>query len=93
MRPGIPVDYFASHERHSSRFAYGGPYRPRSASVPNHWRRQATLVIALGLLTFFFPLVTTDSSVAGITHWSSFDMVQQAYRGNLPAYRCERTCC
>ena len=86
MRLGTPIDYFSSHQRHSSRLGGHQPAHP----IPNHWRRQALLVIAFGLLTFFFPLTTTDAPIAGIVHWSAFDIAQQMYRGNLPPPFCER---
>jgi hypothetical protein len=88
MRLGTPVDYFYSHERHASRRLFVRPGRPHS--VPNSWRLQAFFTILFGLSTFFFPLVNIDPPVAGIAHWSSFNIVQQAYRGNLPKPICER---
>jgi hypothetical protein len=54
------------------------------------WRWSALLVIALGLATFFLPLVTVDPPVLNTTHWSPFDIVRQMYEGNLPAPVCER---
>ena len=50
----------------------------------------AVLIAVGGLLTFFWPLVTTDPPVAGITRWSCFNIVVQMYNGVLPAPACER---
>jgi hypothetical protein len=48
------------------------------------------LIAVAGLLTFFWPLVTTDPTVAGTTHWSCFDIIVQMYKGVLTAPVCER---
>jgi hypothetical protein len=53
-------------------------------------RSSALLVIVVGLLTFFVPLVTVDRPVVGRTHWSAFNIVWEMYQGNLHADNCER---
>jgi hypothetical protein len=53
-------------------------------------RSSALLVLVLGLLTFFVPLVTVDRPVLDTTHWSAFKIVWEMYRGNLHADTCER---
>lgn len=53
-------------------------------------KAQGLLVIAIGISSFFAPLVTVDPPVAGLAHWSEFDIVRQMYNGNLPAPTCER---
>ena len=53
-------------------------------------KRLAFLVIAIGLATFFVPLVSTDPPVSRTAHWSAFKIVQEMYRGNLPPPPCER---
>jgi hypothetical protein len=45
----------------------------------------ALLVIVVGLLTFFLPLVSIDPPVLDKTHWSAFDIVQAMYQGHLHA--------
>lgn len=50
----------------------------------------AILIAVAGLLTFFWPLVTTDPPVADTTRWSCFDIVDQMYNGALIAPVCER---
>jgi hypothetical protein len=59
--------------------------KPRSAS-----RFIALSIVAAGILTFFWPLVTTDPAVAGTTRWSCLDIVRQMYNGALPTPACER---
>jgi hypothetical protein len=53
-------------------------------------KAQGLLVIAIGISSFFAPLVTVDPPVAGLAHWSEFNIVRQVYAGNLPAPTCER---
>jgi len=48
------------------------------------------LVIAVGVLTFFLPLVTIDPPVADTAHWSGFNIVQKMYEGRLTQPICER---
>jgi hypothetical protein len=90
MRLGTPIDYLSSRR---GRFSKD---EPRNAGPPHlyplgvHPRLSALLVITLGLLTFFIPLVTVDPPVLDKTHWSAFDMVRQMYQGNLHAPACER---
>ena len=50
----------------------------------------ALSIVAAGILTFFYPFVTTDPPVAGAARWSSFGIVLQMYNGVLPAPVCER---
>lgn len=59
--------------------------KPRDAT-----RFIALSVLAVGLLTFFYPLITTDPLVAGVTRWSPFEIVVQMYNGVLPPPICER---
>ena len=59
--------------------------RPSSAS-----RFIALAIVAAGILTFFWPLVTVDPPVAGTTRWSAFSIVLQMYNGVLPPPICER---
>lgn len=42
------------------------------------------MVIVAGLLTFFAPLITTDSPVLGKTRWSVFDVTWHLAAGDLP---------
>jgi hypothetical protein len=44
----------------------------------------ALVVIVAGLLTFFAPLITTDSPVLGKTRWSVFDVTRHLAAGDLP---------
>lgn len=53
-------------------------------------RSLALVVIALGLLSFFLPLITVEPPVLEATHWSAFDIVRQMYLGHLHAPVCER---
>jgi hypothetical protein len=54
-------------------------------------RLLALLVSALGLLTFFVPLVSIDPPVAGRTYWSPFNVADEMYQGRLPKPTwCER---
>jgi hypothetical protein len=53
-------------------------------------RALALLVIAVGMLTFFVPLVTTDPPVVGTSRWSAFAIVMRMYEGKLPEPICER---
>jgi hypothetical protein len=55
--------------------------------------RRTTLclfVIAIGICTFFVPLITVDPPVAGTAHWSEWQIVQHMYEGKLPNPTCER---
>jgi hypothetical protein len=66
---------------------FGGLNRsPRSLAEPLGGRRRslAFLAVTAGLLTFFLPLVTTDSDVMGRSRWSPWDISWQIYEGNLP---------
>ncbi len=89
MRLGTPIDYLSSR---------GGRFpkdEPRNAGASHAYlglrpRLRALLVIALGFLTFFLPLVTVDPPVLGTTHWSAFNIVCQMHEGNLHAPACER---
>ena len=90
MRLGTPIHYLSSRR---GRF----PKDSRTTGTPARWRpfglhprASALLVIALGLLTFFLPLITVDPPVLDTTHWSAFNIVLQMYRGNLHAPACER---
>ena len=47
-------------------------------------------IVTAGILTLFYPFVTTDPLVAGTARWSPFDIVLQMYNGVLPAPICER---
>lgn len=44
----------------------------------------ALVVIAAGMLTFFVPLVTTDTAVLGKTQWSVLDLATHVLAGKLP---------
>jgi len=59
--------------------------RPSSTS-----RFLALSIVAAGIFTFFWPLVTVDPPVAGTTRWSAFSIVFQMYNGVLPSPICER---
>lgn len=50
-------------------------------------RRRRTMVLvlsAIGLATFFSPLIKTDSSVAGRTRWSPMQIAPPVMQGTLP---------
>lgn len=47
-------------------------------------RQLASLVIAIGLYTFFVPLVTIDPPVLGRTQWSALNIASEIYRRKLP---------
>ena len=53
-------------------------------------RTVAILVVMLGILTFFLPLISTQPPVLHRSHWSPFDIVRQMYLGHLPQPICER---
>jgi hypothetical protein len=53
-------------------------------------RLLALFIVAVGLLTFFWPFVTTDPPVGGISRWSCLTIVEQMYKGALPTPACER---
>ena len=90
MRLGTPIDYLSSRggrfPKDNLRTHASSPVRLFGLSQ----RASALLVIAIGLLTFFLPLITVDPPVLDTTHWSAFDIVRQMYRGNLHAPPCER---
>jgi hypothetical protein len=47
-------------------------------------RMWGLLVVGAGLLTFFFPLITTDPPVLGRAHWSPLLITVQMCEGQLP---------
>jgi hypothetical protein len=47
-------------------------------------RLWALAVILAGIVTFFLPLVRTDTAVLGKTHWSLLDIALQLSSGELP---------
>jgi hypothetical protein len=49
----------------------------------------ALIVIAVGMLTFFLPLVTTNPAVLGKTQWSGFDILSHVYQRELLPSRVE----
>lgn len=53
-------------------------------------RALALSIVTAGILTFFYPFITTDPPVARMTRWSCFDIVVQMYNGVLPFPICER---
>ena len=53
-------------------------------------RLLALSIVSAGILTFFYPFVTTDPTVAGAVRWSPFDIALQMFNGVLPAPACER---
>jgi hypothetical protein len=89
MRLGTPTDYFSSHRKRPSGESPRPAPSPKTARDGNR-RTAALFVIAIGISSFFAPLVTVDPPVAGLAHWSEFDIVRQMYNGNLPAPTCER---
>ena len=46
-------------------------------------RRIAILFLALGLCSFFEPLIKVDPAVMNRTRWSPFTIVRELYQGNL----------
>jgi hypothetical protein len=44
----------------------------------------ALTVVAVGLLTFFLPLITTDTVVLGKTKWSVMNLMSEVCSGELP---------
>ncbi len=46
-------------------------------------RRIALLFLAIGLATFFQPLITTDSAVLNRTRWSPLAIVEELHAGRL----------
>ena len=52
-------------------------------------RRRSILliIIAVGILTFFAPLITTDPPVLGRTQWSVFELSLHVYQRELPPSR------
>ena len=61
-----------------------------SAPIGKRSRSLACLVAFVGILTFFVPLVTTDTPVADTSRWSAFTIVMKMYEGRLPEPICER---
>jgi hypothetical protein len=53
-------------------------------------RALALSIVIAGILTFFYPFITTDPPVGSVTRWSCFDIVLQMYNGVLPPPICER---
>lgn len=47
-------------------------------------RRMALIVTLLGLATFVFPLVETDTQVLGRTRWSALQVILELHAGRLP---------
>lgn len=47
-------------------------------------RTLGLLIVGAGLLTFFFPLITTDPPVLGRSHWSPLLITVQMCEGQLP---------
>lgn len=87
MRLGTPIDFLSSRGVRIFRSGAGAPpVRLLGMSA----RPSALLVIVLGLLTFFVPLVAIDRPVLDTTHWSAFAIVREMYNGNLHADTCER---
>jgi len=50
----------------------------------------ALVVIGMGLVTFFIPLIAINPPVLETTHWSAFRTVSRMYEGRLPEPVCER---
>ena len=46
-------------------------------------RTSAIVLISIGLLSFFEPLIATMPPVMGRSQWSPLDIVRQSHRGNL----------
>ena len=46
-------------------------------------RTSAIVLISIGLLSFFEPLIDTMPPVMGRSQWSPLDIVRQSHRGNL----------
>ncbi len=53
-------------------------------------RTLSFMVIVVGMLTFFVPLVTTNPPVIEMSRWSAFTIVMRMYEGKLPEPICER---
>lgn len=58
-------------------YGEGSPLGPRRRSI-------LLVIIAIGILTFFVPLMTTDPPVLHMTHWSLFTMLLRIFQGELP---------
>jgi hypothetical protein len=56
----------------------------RAADLSQRGKSWALVVIVAGLLTFFAPLITTDSPVLGKTRWSALDVTWHLAAGDLP---------
>jgi hypothetical protein len=90
MRLGTPIDYLSSRGGRFPKDSLGGPGSSPALPSGARPRLSALLVIALGLATFFLPLINVDPPVLNTIRWSAFDIVQQMYQGNLHAPVCER---
>ena len=55
-----------------------------AADLSRRGKSWALVVIVAGLLTFFAPLIRTDSPVLGKTRWSVFDVTGHLAAGDLP---------
>jgi hypothetical protein len=53
-------------------------------------RALALVVIGIGLVTFFIPLIAINPPVLETTRWSAFRTVYLMYEGRLPEPVCER---
>ena len=81
MRVGTP--HFSDNDL--PRFSRTTPLGKRRKSL-------AFFVVALGIISFFWPLITTDPPVLGKTQWSAWNVVCQIYQGNLPNRKLSDTC-
>ena len=81
MRVGTP--HFSDNDL--PRFSRTTPLGKRRKSL-------AFFVVALGIISFFWPLITTDPPVLGKTQWSAWNVACQIYQGNLPNRKLSDTC-
>jgi hypothetical protein len=62
----------------------GGDSEGSSAMLGPRRQWMAGLVAAIALLSFFIPLVTTDTPVLGKTHWSAYQVFEGYLHKTLP---------
>ena len=74
-------------------FPENNPPRPSRMMKPLGMRRKTlAFVVALGILSFFWPLITIDPPVLERTQWSAWNVAWQIYQGNLPNRSLSDTC-
>lgn len=57
---------------------------PQLRSLGKRTKQFASLLIALGLCSFFLPMVILDSPVLNRTEWSALNIASKVYDGKLP---------